>query len=122
MRDARLWRAANSAQWVAWGIVQAHVPGMNDDLDVASRNELGQQESSLSPITPRFSGVEDPVPVNTPKEEIFNPTTEDENEFDYLAYAQGRAMSFWGDLLSLGVISAHELPPKLLPKLKVVNY
>jgi len=95
---------------------------MNDNIDVASRNELGQRESSLTPTTPRFSGAEDAVPVNASKEEILSLTTEDENEFDYLAYAQERAMFFWGDLLSLGVISAHELPPKLLPKLKVVNY
>ncbi|KAI9766920.1 MAG: hypothetical protein M1840_006217 [Geoglossum simile] len=121
MRDARLWRAANSAQWVAWGIVQAHVPGMNGGPDVARTNVPGQQESPLIPTMPHLSGGEDIVPANASNEESFNRVAEGECEFDYLAYAHGRAMFFWGDLLSLGVISAHELPPQLLPKLKVVN-
>ncbi|MBE7179815.1 MAG: hypothetical protein INR71_01175 [Terriglobus roseus] len=30
LRETRLWRLANSAQWVAWGIVQAKVAGMPD--------------------------------------------------------------------------------------------
>ena len=32
MTETRLWRIANSAQWVAWGIVQANVPEL-DGLD-----------------------------------------------------------------------------------------
>ena len=31
-RETRLWRVANSAQWVAWGIVQAKVSGMEDGV------------------------------------------------------------------------------------------
>lgn len=30
LRETRIWRLANSAQWVAWGIVQAKVAGMPD--------------------------------------------------------------------------------------------
>ncbi|KAI9783343.1 MAG: hypothetical protein M1839_003877 [Geoglossum umbratile] len=113
MRDARLWRAANSAQWVAWGIVQAHVPEVNNDLPIA----LGE----VSPIsmTSHFTEAGDAAPAKVSEVED---SAEDGNEFDYLAYAQERAMFFWGDLLSLGVISTHELPPQLLPKLKIVNY
>ncbi|KAL4909903.1 hypothetical protein BDW74DRAFT_45457 [Aspergillus multicolor] len=33
VRQTRLWRVLNSAQWVAWGIVQAKVPGMENDED-----------------------------------------------------------------------------------------
>ncbi|KAH6854963.1 kinase-like domain-containing protein [Chaetomium sp. MPI-CAGE-AT-0009] len=29
LEETRLWRTANSAQWVAWGIVQAKVPGLD---------------------------------------------------------------------------------------------
>jgi len=32
MRETRLWRVANSAQWVAWGVVQAKVGGMDEAL------------------------------------------------------------------------------------------
>ena len=28
LEETRLWRTANSAQWVAWGIVQAKIPGL----------------------------------------------------------------------------------------------
>src|SRR5271156_6870484 len=30
INDTRLWRAANSAMWVAWGIVQAKVPELDE--------------------------------------------------------------------------------------------
>jgi choline kinase len=123
MRDARLWRAANSAQWVAWGVVQAHVPDMNNDLpialDIVHRNKPGRQEASPISMTSHSTEAGGAVPAKVSEVED---SAEDGNEFDYLAYAQERAMFFWGDLLSLGVISAHELPPQLLPKLKIVNY
>ncbi|KAL9581943.1 MAG: hypothetical protein Q9212_003596, partial [Teloschistes hypoglaucus] len=31
LHQARMWRPANSAFWTAWGIIQAKVPGMDDD-------------------------------------------------------------------------------------------
>lgn len=34
-REIRMWRVANSAQWVAWGIVQAKVEGMDEALEAA---------------------------------------------------------------------------------------
>lgn len=42
--------------------------------------------------------------------------------FDYLAYAQDRALFFWGDCLQLGLISADELPEELIRKVKKVAY
>jgi len=36
LKETQLWRAANSAQWVAWGIIQAKIPHHNteeEDLD-----------------------------------------------------------------------------------------
>jgi choline kinase len=47
---------------------------------------------------------------------------EEEEEFDYLAYAQERAFFFWGDVLQLGLVKKEDLPAQLLQKVKVVEY
>lgn len=48
----------------------------------------------------------------------------EESEFDYLAYSQDRALFFWADVLSLGLIRENELPDDLLEvvKLRMINY
>ncbi|KAI5817286.1 choline kinase-like protein [Pyronema omphalodes] len=61
LQETKVWRAASSAMWAAWGIVQAK------------------------------------------SEEI------EEGEFDYLLYAQERALLFWGDMLDLGIYTKEEL-------------
>lgn len=83
LEETRLWRPANSAQWVAWGIVQAKVPGIDDE-----------------------------------------PAPEDEDaelDFDYLRYAQDRALFFWGDCVQMGLVKAEELPETLRARLKIVE-
>jgi len=47
---------------------------------------------------------------------------DEEDEFDYLGYAQDRAMFFWGDVLSLGIVKKEELPETLLKRVKTVEY
>jgi choline kinase len=47
---------------------------------------------------------------------------EEKEEFDYLAYAQDRAMFFWGDMVALGLVRREELPEELVRRLKVVEY
>ena len=146
MHQTRLWRVANSAQWVAWGIVQAKVPGMGKALATpgghgtphsdggASSYDGGTsapQESnteSMSPST-KFSARNSPdKPREDVKTAILDEETntsdedEEEEEFDYLAYSQERAMLFWGDVLQLGIVKRDELPTELLEKVKVVEY
>ncbi|UKZ56716.1 hypothetical protein TrVGV298_010557 [Trichoderma virens] len=83
IEEARLWQPANSAQWIAWGIVQAKVPGLDG-----------------------------------------NPAEEEPgaDEFDYLSYAQDRAMFFWGDVVQLGLVKLEELPEALRARIKIVKY
>lgn len=51
------------------------------------------------------------------------PNEEDDDEgFDYLGYAQERAMFFWGDVLQLGIMRKDELPQTLLEKIKIVEH
>ncbi|KAF8536628.1 kinase-like domain-containing protein [Trichophaea hybrida] len=78
LSEAKAWRAASSAMWAAWGIVQARVEGEE----------------------------------------------EEEGEFDYLLYAQQRALLFWGDCLSLGVFTEEEMEgmePGLVGRAKVIG-
>jgi choline kinase len=86
LEEARVWRAASSAMWAAWGIVQAKLP-----LDAEGEGEQ------------KVNG---------------------EEEFDYLLYAQQRALLFWGDCLSLGVFTEAEidvLEPGLLERVKIIR-
>ena len=115
LHEARIWRMANSAQWVAWGIVQAKVPGMNDS---ASTFTGGPVDVSLAsdPLSPETAGEVADAKDKRPEDE-----EEDEN-FDYLGYAQERAMLFWGDVLRCGIVEREELPESLLGKLKIVEF
>jgi choline kinase len=124
--ETRLWRVANSAQWVAWGIVQAKVPGMDKALEAAKNSSPKSEDAdSLTPkghfdsdpLSPEMSGVAEDAHDNPPGEE-----GDDDEDFDYLGYAQERAMFFWGDVLQLGIVKREELPESLLEKVKIVEY
>ncbi|KAK4696479.1 choline kinase, partial [Lecanoromycetidae sp. Uapishka_2] len=123
--ETRLWRVANSAQWVAWGIVQAKVPGMDEALKRAKNGTPKSEDSPSStckahqasdPLSPEMTGTDEDMHDKRPEEEG------DEEEFDYLGYAQERAMFFWGDVLQLGIVQREELPETLLKNVKVVQY
>ncbi len=96
MRQTRLWRVLNSAQWVAWGIVQAKVPGMDDDS--SEDEDIPTPTAATAPTTPK-------PPVDSDIDES--------DEFDYLAYAQDRALFFWADLVALGIVQRDQLPQAL---------
>lgn len=111
LTEARMWRVANSAQWVAWGIVQAKVPELeNDKGDVIGEEAAKELEKEK----------EQKEDEGEKKEE--GEAHEEEEEFDYLAYAQDRAMFFWGDVVGLGLIKKEELPEKLRDRLKILDY
>ena len=100
MKEARMWRVANSAQWVAWGIVQAKVPEL----------ATGQEPAAAAPTQDGEEQHSDGV------------AADDDEEFDYLAYSQDRAFFFWGDVVNLGLVRPEELPEKLRERLKIVPY
>ena len=94
LEETRLWRTANSAQWVAWGIVQAKIPGLVS-ADVGGSGVVeGREEGEKEAV---------------------------EEEFDYLAYAQDRAYFFLGDCVLLGLVKVEELGPEVRQWLKVVE-
>lgn len=142
--EARIWRPANSAQWVAWGIVQAKVEGMDEALEAkkkksssdnadyvsssAEDREKTESESTASgPVDPLSQETGD-VKNQRPEEETGGATGDGDaggeggDEFDYLGYAQERAMFFWGDVLQMGLIAKEELPEEVRKRVKVVEY
>ena len=142
LMETRHWRTANSAQWVAWGIVQAKVPGMDEALKAqktstpksegtitqAPQAHLGSHPLSLETRKPcqndeekRPEGSKEVPNEGLGKEEEAE-DEEEEEDFDYLGYAQERAMLFWGDVLQLGIVKREDLPKELLEKVKVVEY
>ncbi len=157
MKETRIWRVANSAQWVAWGIVQAKIPELEEPKPASplldGEEEMRLTESPLAmgergdyvangktqgqaPAEAKESGfhVRDKRPEGlkaeallsgegfTGREEAAAAVKEGEGEeFDYLAYAQDRAMFFWGDVVGLGIVAREELPESLVRRLKIVD-
>lgn len=141
LKEVQIWRVANSAQWVAWGIVQAKVPGLE------TTTTISDAEVTEEPAAMNGDGTSEPVEVNgngsahlketadkrpeglkaealrageTPKEA--EALEDEEDEFDYLAYARDRAMFFWGDVVGLGIVKKEDLPEDLVEHLKLVPY
>lgn len=137
MAETKLWRIANSAMWVAWGIVQAHVPGLPDFDAANGTNEnptaAALDGSTADTKTDAEAEEQDPAAVSTkeePKDEarlkldqdtdLFK--SQDDEEFDYLAYSQDRAMFVWGDLVGMGLVKKEELPEALTKRMKIVEF
>lgn len=114
MTQQRLWRVVNSAQWVAWGIVQAKIPGMEEALAQSDPSNGSNGTTQASEVEQEGSTAKSPV----------EEAAEAEDEFDYLAYAQDRAMFLWADLLALKFIDEKDLPPELVEhvKTRIIEY
>lgn len=131
MAETKLWRLANSAMWVAWGIVQAHVPGLPDD-NAEEKNTAGESESAETQVKAEADKQNEVVSQKEVEERVENSISvgddtdlfksQEDEEFDYLAYAQDRAMFVWGDAIRMGIIKAEELPEKLIKRVKLVEY
>lgn len=113
MHETRIWRLANTAQWVAWGIVQAKIPGMPSFDPDSPKTEQSEGPEDVAHDVFEESGLAD---QETEEE------AEQDEEFDYLGYAQHRAMFFWGDALQLGLVKAEDLPEETMTKVKSVVY
>lgn len=116
IRETRLWRAMNSAQWVAWGIVQAKIPGYTEPPAEGSGGEGGadQGEAPASPVASEGSAA------GSSGESAG--AGEDEEGFDYLSYSHERALFFWGDCVQMGLIKVEELPEGLRGRIKMIDY
>jgi choline kinase len=146
LAETKLWRAATSVLWVAWAIVQADLdkelaqPILHNGNESETAVARGQREHLEEPTDLRPESHADPnnqfshvaVPAaradqilpnrNVAKKTIdAEPAGEEEGAFDYLGCAQDRVLVFWGDILSLGIVAASELPGKLLKRIKTCD-
>ena len=154
LRETRLWRVANSAQWVAWGIVQAKVAGLEEALAEMNNDTAATTSSTAVASAPTAEDgsttiAGDDSASSASAEEGRNGTTETTSsngndngngtgpapssaqviqevaaeevaeEFDYLAYAQERALFFWADIWELGLIKEEEFPPEMVEHVKM---
>ncbi|KAI1809892.1 kinase-like protein [Poronia punctata] len=90
VEETKLWRPACSAMWVAWGLMQAKIPGFHPEGEAKE-----------------LSGAQTDAAASSDDE------GDDPAAFDYLRYAQERAMFFWGDCVSLGLVKLEDLPDNL---------
>jgi choline kinase len=152
MAEARLWRIANSAQWVAWGIVQAQVDGLDDDEEPSASSSStpstrdDPKMHAISMSSDKLSSdvqekhdqhLHDHRPEGLVAEALAHggdkdkdlvkeaekaEAEDDEDEFDYLGYAHQRAMFFWGDCVELGLVKLEELPEALRGAVRIVAF
>ena len=122
LHETRLWRLANTAQLVAWGIVQAKVPGMPEfsGSDAEPAGEPLLEDAGCEMLGERAETFEELARTETAVTE--EGEHEEDEEFDYLGYAQHRALFFWGDMLQLGLVKEEDVPEELRAKVKVVPY
>jgi choline kinase len=139
LEETRLWRTANSAQWVAWGIVQAKIPGLDTTSTSTTTTGSGATGSGEGVAgVERKEGLEGALEagegngvaavenvkggkgggVNAGEVEC-----EDggEEEFDYLSYAQERAFFFLGDCVLMGLVKPEELGEEVRRRIKLVE-
>ncbi|KAF1986843.1 kinase-like protein [Aulographum hederae CBS 113979] len=166
MEETRLWRTANSAQWVAWGIMQAKVPGMpasapptpgvqgpiHEESEAEGRlhhlaeklhlthsktkegkeeeKEKGEKHHHIQPNegTDPLEGEEVDLAKDAKDkrpdgsyERMGVMGDEEDEEFDYVNYARERAMFFWGDLVTRGLMKEEELPKGVREEIKIVS-
>ncbi|KAI1311192.1 kinase-like domain-containing protein [Xylaria venustula] len=93
IEETRLWRPICSAQWIAWGIMQAKIPGLKPEGNTEGASEASEEEEEGDP-----------------------------HGFDYLGYAQDRAMFFWGDCVALGLVKLEDLPDTVRNNIKISPY
>lgn len=135
LHETRLWRMASSGFWVAWGIVQAQVPELDEPAPKKSIKEVAT-DTIKSVLKVKSDPLDDEVKAKQEEAKMDRPEgheqeqehhegsspDNDEEEFDYLAYAQERAMFFWGDCVQMGIVKESDLPEEMRPHIKYVKY
>ncbi|KAJ1335708.1 choline kinase [Microdochium nivale] len=120
LEETRLWRIANSAMWIAWGIMQSNIAGFDMDKGepLTARECQVQKEEEAAAAREKDARAE-AAENGGPAEEA---EAEEDEEFDYLAYTHERALFFWGDCVEMGLVKEEELPASLFERLKRIKY
>lgn len=121
IEESRLWRIANSAMWVAWGIMQSNIAGFDMDKGQplsAQECQVQKEEEEAAAREKDAAARAEATENGVPEEE----EVEADEEFDYLAYTHERALFFWGDCVEMGLVKEDELPASLVSRLKRIKY
>lgn len=119
MHDSALWRPANSAQWVCWGIVQASGQDQSAEAGPASVTaSVGAGPGDGGEGDGVGSGSGSGVGVGSGVGSGAG-AVETVDSFDYLTYAHSRALFFWRDIVQLGVVKVADLPAALRSELRL---
>jgi choline kinase len=140
--ETRMWRLANSAQWVMWGVLRAKIPDLPDfdDPTQSAAVAAGSHSTHISMSSGDLHKMQSPIeeedgsdPMNTETKQLVEELHDrrpdvaeegddkDTEEFDYLGYTWERAMFFWGDAVSLGFVKKEDLPEEVRNNLKTVE-
>ncbi|TDZ38671.1 Choline kinase [Colletotrichum sidae] len=111
--ETRLWRGINSAMWIAWGIVQAKVPGFETTEEKEAQEKQAQNEAAAAAGD---EAAKAEVKAAAEAEE------EEGDEYDYLSYAQERAFFFLGDCVLMGIVKKEDFPEDVQARLKIVDH
>lgn len=111
MEETLDWRLGNSALWVSWGIVQAQIP----ELEAAETSVVDSMSTGEAGATTNES-------QDASNEDSVAAVKGDDEEFDYLSYAQDRAMFFWGDAVRMGFVARDDLPANVQARMKILAY
>jgi choline kinase len=133
IHETRLWRLANSAQWVMWGVMQAKIPNLPDFEDPTqsaaiaagpSDTDLEMKAKESGRLASDPLGQEEEAMADDLRDKRPDPEEEngDEGEFDYVGYTWERAMFFWGDAVAFGLVGLDELPEIVKKEIKIVEY
>lgn len=137
MIETRVWRVANSAMWVAWGIVQAELPEEFEEEERTPTLEGAEEQHAENEDGVANGKKEEKRPEGLVAEALMSgeelsseevgelqeqEQEEGEEKFDYLGYAHERAMFFWADVAGLGIVKEEELPEEVRRSLKRVAY
>lgn len=98
-------------------ISAATLDGATADIKVEAEAE---EENIPAVSTKEAETKDDANPQLDQDTDLFKSQVDE--EFDYLAYSQDRAMFVWGDLVGMGLVKKEELPEELRKRLKVVEY
>lgn len=124
IHESQIWRLANSAQWVMWGVMQAKIEGLPDFGDETQTASVAAGQLTTLPEDSVILSDANAPGEQTPQSNKPMPAEGDKDEdeeFDYLAYTFERVMFFWGDAVELGLVKLEELSKDVQENIKVVS-
>lgn len=89
-QESMNWRAAVSAHWAIWGLVQAVIDA---SADAKMREDMVTSEGYKFEDATKDEGSDE------------DEAEEEEDAFDYVLYAKEKIDLFWGDLIKLGIVT-----------------